>query len=79
MQDAVRRMEKSQNFNGKIKFNCIDIAVGQRNSFMKTWCTNSFRRKDLKKVLHLILFQGESKQLLSRLAAQRICETKFFM
>ena len=40
--------------------------------------TNSFRWKDLKKALHLIFSEGESKHTLSRLAAQRICQTKFF-
>ena len=38
---------------------------------------NSFRWKDLKKALHLIFFEGESKYSLSRLAAQRICEAEF--
>ena len=38
---------------------------------------NSFRWKDLKKALHLIFFEGESKHSLSRLAAQRICEAEF--
>ena len=40
--------------------------------------TNSFRWKDLKKALHLIPFEGESKHMMSRLEAQRVCETKFF-
>ena len=38
--------------------------------------TNSFLWKDLKKALHSIFSEGESKHMLSRLAAQRICETK---
>ena len=38
--------------------------------------TNSFRWKDLKKALHLIPFEGESKHTLSLLAAQRTCETQ---
>ena len=43
-----------------------------------TWRKNSFRWKDIKKALRLIPFESESKHMLSRLAAQRICETKFF-
>ena len=39
---------------------------------------NSFWGKDLKKAFHPIFCEGESKHMLSRLAAQRICETKFF-
>ena len=46
--------------------------------FITTLRTNSFQKKDLKKALHLIPFEGESKHMLSRIAAQRICETKFF-
>ena len=44
--------------------------------FITTLRTNSFRWKDLKKALRLIPFESESKRTLSRLAAQRICETK---
>ena len=40
--------------------------------------TNSFRWKDPKEALHLIAFASESEHMLSRLAAQHICETKFF-
>ena len=39
---------------------------------------NSFRWKEPEEALHLIPFEGESKHMLSRLAAQRIYETNFF-
>ena len=77
--DAEGRLEKSQNIWGKNKFNCIDIAG--KDGFLYSITTlraNSFQWKDLKKALHLIFYEGESKHMLSRLAAQRICETKFF-
>ena len=77
--DAGGGLEKSQNIWGKNKFNCILIA-GKDGIlyFITTLRKNSFRWKDLKKALHLIFSEGESKHMLSRLAAQRICETKFF-
>ena len=40
---------------------------------------NSFRWKDPEEALHVIFSEGESKHMLSRLAAQRVCETKFFV
>ena len=46
--------------------------------FITIFRKKSFRWKDLKKALHVIFFEGESKHTLSCLAAQRICETKFF-
>ena len=39
---------------------------------------NSFRWKLPKEAFHLIPFKGENKHTLSRLAALRIYETKFF-
>ena len=45
--------------------------------FITIFRKKSFRWKDLKKALHVIFFEGESKHTLSCLAAQRICETKF--
>ena len=51
----------------------------ERTEFCALWqlCARiRFRWKDLKKALHLIPFEGESKHTLSRLAAQRICERK---
>ena len=44
-------------------------------SFISVLHANSFRWKGLKKAIHLIFFESESKHLLSLLAAQRICET----
>ena len=43
--------------------------------FISTLRKNSLRWKDPKEALHLIFFEGERKHMLSRLAAQRICET----
>ena len=39
---------------------------------------NSFRWKDLRKALHLIFCEDESKYMLSRLPTQRICVTEVF-
>ena len=46
--------------------------------FITIFRKKSFRWKDFKKALHVIFFEGEGKHTLSCLAAQRICETKFF-
>ena len=74
-----RTGEKPKTSEAKNKFNCIDIAVKDGILyFITTLRTNSFRWKDPKEALHLIPFEGESKHMLSRLAAQRICETKLF-
>ena len=68
---------RNQNIWGKNKFNCIDIAGKDWILFfITTLRTNSFQWKDLKKALHLISVECESKHTLSRFAAQRICETK---
>ena len=56
-----------------------DIAGKGRNSVLYYNFAHEFvPMEDLKKALHLIPFEGESKNTLSLLAAQRICETKFF-
>ena len=75
--DARGGQEKSQNIWGKNKFNCLDIAGKDGILYIITTLRkNSFRWKDPEEALHLIPFEGESKHMLSRLAAQRICETK---
>ena len=73
-------VEKSQHIWGKIKFNSIDIAWKGRNSVLSYSFTQEFvpMKRSQESALHLIFFQGESKHMLSRLAAQRICEKKFF-
>ena len=78
--DAERGMERSQNVWGKNKNNCTLILQGKDWILyaITTLRTNSFLWKDLKKALHLTFFEGDSKHILSRLVAQRICETKFF-
>ena len=58
----MRSLEKSQNFKGKT--NSTVLILQWKDAilyFLTTLRTNSFRRKDLKKTLHLILFEGESK------------------
>ena len=60
-------------------FNCIDIEGKDGIRYVITTLRkNSFLWKDLKKTLHQTFSEVESKHMLSRLAAQRICETKFF-
>ena len=78
--DAGGGLEKSQNIWGKNQIQFFLILQGKERilHFITTLRKNSFRWKDLKKALHLIFFEGESKHMLSRLAAQRICETNFF-
>ena len=77
--DAVGGLVKNQNIWGKHKFNCIDIAGKDGILYcIITLRKNSFRWKDPEEALHLIPFECESKHTLSRLAAQRTCETKFF-
>ena len=79
MREGVRGLEKSQNICGKNKLNYIDIARKDGILYLTTTLRKKlFRWEDLKKAPHLIFFEGESKHMLSRLAAQRICETQFF-
>ena len=73
------RMDWRKAKTSEAKTNSIILILQGKDGILyliATLRTNSFRRKDLKKALHLIAFEGESKHTLSRLAAQRICETK---
>ena len=67
---------KAKTSEAKTNSIVFDTAWKGRNSVLHYNFTQEFVPwKDLKKALHLIFSEGESKHMLSHLAAQRICET----
>ena len=68
----VEDWRKAKTSEAKTNSIIIDIWVKDGILYlMTTLRKNSFRWKALRKALHLILFEGESKHMLPRLAAQR--------
>ena len=78
---TMRLEDWSKTKTSEANTNSIVLILQGRTEFCTCIITlrkNSFRWKDPEEALHLIPFECESKHTLSRLAAQRTCETKFF-
>ena len=78
---TMRREDWRKAKTSEAKTNSIILILQGKDGilfFITTLRANSTLRTNLKKALHLIFFEGESKHTLSPLAAQRICGTKFF-